>query len=221
VRAPEATREKLVAAAFEEIHRRGYQAASLDTILATAGVTKGALYHHFDDKAALGFAVFDEVVRRFTMMRWTVTVSDDSMDPIDALQLTLRTVATEFSDERRVAMVMLGCPLNNIAQEMSPLDERFRDRITAAFDLWTDAFTDALERGRAAGTVRADVDAKKVSAFIVAAIEGSFGLAKSAQSAALLSANLDVLSGFLDGLRATPAPARRTAAKSVRRGRAR
>ena len=41
VRAPEATRERLVAAAFEEIHRHGYQGAGLDTILANAGVTKG------------------------------------------------------------------------------------------------------------------------------------------------------------------------------------
>jgi hypothetical protein len=40
-----------------------------------------------------------------------------------------------------------------------------------------------------------------VAAFIVAAIEGSFGLAKGARSAALLRSNLEVLSTFLDTLR--------------------
>ena len=64
VRAPDVTREKLLNAAFEEMYLRGFQAASLDTILARAGVTKGALYHHFPDKAALGYAVVDEVIRQ-------------------------------------------------------------------------------------------------------------------------------------------------------------
>jgi AcrR family transcriptional regulator len=62
------TRDKLLKAAFEEIYRRGFQAASLDTILAKAGVTKGALYHHFPDKGALGYAV----VRGFLLQRWSV-----------------------------------------------------------------------------------------------------------------------------------------------------
>ena len=222
VRAPEATRERIVAAAFAEIHRHGYQAASLDAILATAGVTKGALYHHFDDKAALGFAVFDEVVRTLTIARWTRAVADETVDPVSALQSTLQTVATEFAAVRRVAMVALGCPLNNLAQEMSPLDERFRQRVAAAFTLWTDAFADALERGRTAGSVRRDVDARKVAGFIVASIEGSFGLAKSARSAALLTANLEVLSDFLEGLRATaPVPATVSAGKAARRTRRR
>jgi hypothetical protein len=94
--------------------------------------------------------------------------------------------------------------------------------VAAAFTLWTDAFADALERGRTAGSVRRDVDARKVAGFVVASIEGSFGLAKSARSAALLTANLEVLSDFLEGLRATaPVPATVSAGKAARRTRRR
>src|SRR2546422_9563359 len=57
VRAPDATRKKLLQAAFEEIYRRGFQGASLETILAAAGGTKGALDHPFQAKAALRYAV--------------------------------------------------------------------------------------------------------------------------------------------------------------------
>ncbi len=80
VRQPDITREKLLTAAFEEMYRRGFQAASLDTILAQAGVTKGALYHHFPDKAALGYAVVDEVVRGLLLDRW-LGLLDPSEDP--------------------------------------------------------------------------------------------------------------------------------------------
>lgn len=200
VRRPDVTRDKLLKAAFEEMYRRGFQAASLDAILAKAGVTKGALYHHFPDKAALGQAVMDEVVRGFLLQRWSVgRLGRLKGNPVTTLQRILRQRAAELTARE----VELGCPLNNLAQEMSPLNERLRRRISATFDTWTEAFAGAIERGQAEGTVRRDVDAPKVAAFIVAAIEGSFGLAKSANSAAVLRSNLDVLSSFLESLRPT------------------
>jgi TetR/AcrR family transcriptional repressor of nem operon len=207
-RNPDSTREKLLQAAFEEIHRRGFQAASLDTILAKAGVTKGALYHHFPDKAALGYAVLDEVVRVLLLERWGVT-APPSGDPITMLQRILHGRAAGVSARE----VELGCPLNNLAQEMSPLDQKFRRGVNATFDLWTGAVARQLEQGQKKGTVRRDADARKVAAFVVAAIEGSFGLAKGAQSAALLRSNLEVLSSFLESLRPQPrrpAPGRRS-----------
>ena len=45
VRDPERTRERLLQAAFREVHRSGFQSASIDAILATTNVTKGALYY--------------------------------------------------------------------------------------------------------------------------------------------------------------------------------
>ncbi len=50
-RDPEGTRALLVETAFREIHAHGYGGASLDRILTNAGVTKGALYHHFKSKS--------------------------------------------------------------------------------------------------------------------------------------------------------------------------
>jgi hypothetical protein len=72
------------------------------------------------------------------------------------------------------------------------------------FDIWTNAVAKDLARGQAEGTVRRDVDARRIAAFVVASIEGSFGLAKGAQSAAMLRSNLDVLSTFLESLRPVP-----------------
>ncbi|MEA2725445.1 MAG: TetR/AcrR family transcriptional regulator, transcriptional repressor for nem operon [Gemmatimonadales bacterium] len=197
-RDPDATRDKLLQAAFEEIYRRGFQAASLDTILAKAGVTKGALYHHFSDKAALGYAVVDEVVKGLLLKRWGV-LEPATGDPVSALQQVLRGRSAGLTPRE----VELGCPLNNLAQEMSPLDQQFRKAVNATFDIWVEAVARDLERGQTEGTVRKDVDARKIAAFVVASIEGSFGLAKGAQSAKLLRSNLGVLSSFLESLRPT------------------
>jgi TetR/AcrR family transcriptional regulator, transcriptional repressor for nem operon len=196
-REPDVTREKLLHAAFDEIYRRGFQAASLDNILTQAGVTKGALYHHFPDKASLGYAVVDDVVRDLLLERWLGVLERQRGDPLTALQGMLK----ERSGHLEPDEIELGCPLNNLAQEVSPLDEPFRRRITATFDAWKAGFAKALRQGQAEGSVRRDVSATKVAAFLVAAIEGSFGLAKSARSAAMLRSNLEVLSTFLESLR--------------------
>jgi TetR/AcrR family transcriptional regulator, transcriptional repressor for nem operon len=208
-REPDVTREKLLHSAFAEIYRQGFQGASLDVILADAGVTKGALYHHFPDKAALGYAVVDEVVRGLLLERWLGVLERQPGDPLSALQGMMAQRATELTAHE----IELGCPLNNLAQEMSPLDERFRRRINATFDTWIDGFARVLERGQAEGTIKRGVDARQVATFLVGALEGSYGLAKSARSKAMLRANLDVLSSLLESLRPNPAAARRARKK--------
>jgi AcrR family transcriptional regulator len=213
-REPDVTREKLLNAAFEEIYRRGFQAASLETILAKAGVTKGALYHHFPDKASLGYAVVDEVVKGLLLERWGVT-RPVTGDAVSALQQIIRGRAASVTSRE----VEFGCPLNNLAQEMSPLDHRFRKGVSATFDLWTDSVAKELERGQAAGTVRSDVQPRKIAAFVVASIEGSFGLAKGAQSTDLLRSNLEVLDTFLESLRPDTGSRRRGKATAKRVGR--
>jgi TetR/AcrR family transcriptional regulator, transcriptional repressor for nem operon len=206
-REPDVTRDKLLRAAFEEIYRRGFQAASLDTILARAKVTKGALYHHFPDKAALGYAVVDEVVKGLLLERWLGPLQRFTGDPVTAMQRTLQHRAANLGPHE----IELGCPLNNLAQEMSSIDERFRRAIDATFDAWRDGFARALERGQAEGTVRRDVDAPQAATFVVAAIEGSTGLAKSARSAAMQRSNFTLLSEFLEGLRPSVSERRRKA----------
>src|SRR5689334_3217891 len=131
-RTPDLTRQKLLERAFEEIHRNGFRAASLDSILADAGVTKGALYHHFDNKAELGYAVVEEVVRPWMEQMWKPVM--DAADPIDA---AIRAVRERLKERSEIALT-LGCPFNNLAQEMSPVDAGFRERLGAILKDWRD-----------------------------------------------------------------------------------
>jgi AcrR family transcriptional regulator len=57
----EATRSRLVEAAYERFVRDGFEATHTDSILAAAGVSRGALYHHFRSKKELFAAVFEHV----------------------------------------------------------------------------------------------------------------------------------------------------------------
>src|ERR1700744_3088217 len=94
LRNSERTRERLLQAASREIYRSGFQSASLDTILAVAGVTKGALYHHFDSKEALGYAVVEEVIAATVRGNW-VRPLQTGKDPIDALIGAVQRIPVE------------------------------------------------------------------------------------------------------------------------------
>ena len=96
------TRERLLQAASREIYRSGFQSASLGTILAVAGVTKGALYYHFDSKEALGHAVVDEVIGPVVRGKW-VRPLQSGTSPIDALIGAVQGIPVRLADVRGVA----------------------------------------------------------------------------------------------------------------------
>ncbi|HWU50798.1 MAG TPA: TetR family transcriptional regulator C-terminal domain-containing protein [Asticcacaulis sp.] len=193
-RDPARTRDHLVSAAFAEMYRCGYRSADLNSILGHAGVTKGALYHHFGSKDGLGHAVIEQVITKITTDKWLAPL-DDVDDPIDALKAI---VAETRLDPEAVSG---GCPLNNLAQEMSPLDETFRLRLAQIFADWIGGVTDALRLGQINGKVRRDLDARDTATFFIAAYEGYISLAKAAQSADLLASGVRQLHLWLEGLR--------------------
>jgi TetR/AcrR family transcriptional regulator, transcriptional repressor for nem operon len=193
-RDPARTRQSLVQAAFEEMHRSGFRGSDVETILRKVGVTKGAMYHHFDNKEALGYAVVDEVIAAIMREKWQTPLRD-AENPIDALIDIVE--ATSLKPEH----VRCGCPLNNMAQEMSPLDEGFRKRTAKVFDDWHVAVATALREGKSRGMVRKDVDPDETATFLIAAYEGYISLAKCFQSASSLNAGGKTLARYLESLR--------------------
>jgi AcrR family transcriptional regulator len=194
-RDPARTRERLLRKAFAHVHEAGFQGTDLDTILDGSGVTKGALYHHFPGKDALGHAIVDEVLAPFTRGKWVQPLAD-AADPIAALIAIVEATSIAPEDIRR------GCPLNNLSQEMSPLDETFRTKLAGLFGEWRDAIASALRRGRARGLVRRDVDPAEAATFIVAVYEGYVSLAKNAQDARILQSGKKQIVKYLKSLRA-------------------
>jgi TetR/AcrR family transcriptional repressor of nem operon len=198
VKAPEDTRNRILQTAFEEIHKNGFQGSSINQIVEEAGITKGALFHHFKSKKELGYAVIDEIIHGMIKEEFIDTLNDSS-DPIQDLKnliLTNRKQAWENPSH-----LCNGCPLNNLAQEMSPLDEGFRTRIEGVFTEWRACFAKAFKNGIKAGTVAPTVSPESTAAFLVSAFEGIVGTAKSAQNRDVLNHSVDGFISYLDSLR--------------------
>ena len=197
MRDPERTRRRLLQAGFREVHKSGFQSASIDTILAATNVTKGALYHHFESKEDLGHAIVEEVVAKLPRDRWLLPLQrSKDKDPIDALIGIVRAIPTRPED------VKGGCPLVNLTQEMSQLDERFRKRLETIFRAWQEGIAAALRRGQVQGTVRRDLVPAETAGFLIALVEGHQVLAKVSQDVKVWNVGIRNIVGWLRSLRA-------------------
>src|SRR5262249_31565413 len=199
LRDPERTRERLLQAGFREVYRSGFQSASIDTILAATNVTKGALYYHFDGKEDLGHAIIEEIVAKLPHDKWLRPLQRGK-NPIDALIGIVQATSVRPDD------VKGGCPLLNLAQEMSPLDEQFRQRLETIFNAWQEGITTALRRGQSQGTVRRDLVPEETASFLVAMYEGYVMLAKNAQDPKVWNVGMRNIVQWLRTLRAPGHP---------------
>jgi TetR/AcrR family transcriptional repressor of nem operon len=196
LRNPERTRERLLQAAFREVYRHGFQSAGIDTILAATNVTKGALYYHFESKEALGHAIIEEIVAEITRDRWVLPLQrSKDKNPIDALIGIVRAIPARPRDVRS------GCPLVNLAQEMSLLDEQFRKRLETIFRAWQEEIAAGLRRGQSQGVVRRDLVPEETASFLIAMVEGYEVLAKNAQDAKVWNVGIRNIVGWLRSLR--------------------
>lgn len=194
LRDAERTRERLLQAAAREIYRSGFQSASLDRILASARVTKGALYYHFKNKEALGYAVVEEIISPDVRGTWVLPLQSVK-DPIGALI----SIVQDLSVQPEV--VCGGCQLNNLAQEMSPLDAGFRKRLETIFDAWREATAKVLREGQRAGSVRRNVEPADAAGLLIAMVEGYGSLAKNAQDPKVIKSGIKNIVGWLKSLR--------------------
>jgi TetR/AcrR family transcriptional regulator, transcriptional repressor for nem operon len=197
VKNSEKTRRQILDAAFNEFYKNGFQGSSINRIVDEAGTTKGALFHHFRGKNDLGYTVVREVIYPHLKERWADPLAN-STDPITDLKRLFRQCMKEEIANGRIVQ---GCPLNNLAQEMSPLDEKFRKSLEQIYVSWRESLAAAFARGIKAGTVRKGVSPAKVAAFIVAAQAGIVGTAKNAQDETLLLQTSQALFDYLDTLR--------------------
>lgn len=169
----ERTRAEILAAAFPLVLRHGFQGVSIDDIVRETRHTKGALFHQFPTKMELGYALVDEVVRPLIIERW-ITPLEGCEDPLEGILSQIEELIGKAPPE----LLKLGCPLNNLVQEMAPLDAGFRKRLQSALELWVTETERHLARAKAAGFLKKSVDTKEAAHFIVMAHEGFYGMIK-------------------------------------------
>ena len=99
------TRNALIDAAEEVFDARGVSGASLQEVAETAGVTRGAVYWHFRDKADLFNAMMDRAILPFEQ-HWLVAGAHDGVDPLGRLRALLLDILRQVTTDARLQRVV-------------------------------------------------------------------------------------------------------------------
>jgi AcrR family transcriptional regulator len=172
---PEGLRRRVLDAAAQLFQARGYANASLHEVGQAAGVTGGALHHHFPSKRALGLAVIRERVRTAVSETWIEPVVNAA-----SLPEGVSRVFQEIEDGLSAAGRVNGCPLNNLALELSSAEPELREEIEAVFSDWRGAIADRIRRDQSQGQLKGFA-ADALAMLIVAAYSGAMTMAKAEQ----------------------------------------
>lgn len=193
----EKSRKEILEAAFFEVYTRGFQGVSIDDIVKKTSMTKGAFYHHFPTKMDLGYALVEEVIAPLIIERWTGPLKKME-NPLEGILERLR----ELIGKAKPADLKYGCPLNNLVQEMAPVDAGLRKRLQAALTLWIDELDVELTRAKKAGLLKPGVKTRPVAHFIVMAHEGFYGLLKGLNDPKAFEALYDSLERYFQTISA-------------------
>jgi|SRR5690554_3438107 len=192
----EATRSMILHKAFELIYVKGYQTTSIDDIIATTQVTKGAFYYHFKTKDEMGLAIINEILKP-TLASSFIEPLQGEQDPLDAIYNLMDSLLMK----NEFLKVEYGCPASNFTQEMTPWNSEFNKALNELTREWTEAITATIERGKKSGVIRKDVNAKQVTTFVLSGYWGIRNLGKLENSKKVYISYLKQLKIYLNSLK--------------------
>jgi len=160
----ENTREKLIEATYEEVYSHGYQGASLSNILNTANVHKGSMYHFFKNKKELVLCAISEKMNERYEKLFQIIIKENSpcLQPLYAL---LRD--TTRRDFKR------GCPLGNLVQEMSNLDNDFDKTLKKIYQSFCDVLENIYNHAVKMKELPSTCNTRRLALFSVSCLEGA------------------------------------------------
>lgn len=161
------TRMMILHKSFELIYLKGYQATSIDEIIATTQVTKGAFFYHFKNKEEMGVSLINEVLYpgMYKMMVKPLEASDNPAQEI------YHMIENLLLDENRFN-VNYGCPAVNLIDEMAPINDGFKKALSKLFIQWQNAIVALLERGKSNKKISSSCNSEEVAVQVLAGYSG-------------------------------------------------
>lgn len=193
-------RQGLLDAARDLFLAKGFAATGIEEICAAAGVTKGALFHHFDGKEALAAEVLDA----WTRAGMEVYARAPFLQEATAVARLFGYV--DFTIELSRA-APIGCMIGTFAQEISRSHPPLRGRCQGAFKDWSVGVATMLEAARVEAKRPLPFDSTSVAQHFVAVFEGAQILARAQQSKDPVDEHLRHVRRYLEHLLGVAAPA--------------
>lgn len=160
-----ATREGIIAAAISVFASKGYSGSSVDDISHASGMTKGAIYHHFPDKASVFMAVADAAMMLFD--EEVMGAMDGHADALDRIRELLAATARFASDHPDISRLYV-----RMVWDIDSTDDGdLKKMVLGSFEKYRGETAQVILDGISDGCIR-KVDAMEAASLIMAIQDG-------------------------------------------------
>jgi TetR/AcrR family transcriptional repressor of nem operon len=189
----ESTKAKIIRTAAELAHRQGFQTTGLQEILQQCQVPKGSFYFHFDSKEALGAEVVK--LRQPLILRRVQRIFTGTLPLREEIARWFDTLI----DFEQAEAQFSGCPVGNLAQELSTVSDGLRQEIVACFSAAATALAARFQVAQEQGEISAALDPLHLANFLLQLTQGAQLLVKVERSTRPLQESRDTLLTLLGG----------------------
>lgn len=183
------TREAIVAAATRLFAERGYEATGIDEVTRAAGVSKGALYHHYADKADVLAAVYEDVETK--LVERLVAVASRETDPLEAVRAGAHAFLDACVDPVTRQIVLVDAPVGLGWERWRSIGSRYGFGLLLA----------GLQAAADAGQIAGDHLEERARLLLAALIEASLLMSASGTPRKTRAAIGVALDDLIDGMR--------------------
>jgi AcrR family transcriptional regulator len=187
------TRDRLIEAARQLFLEKGYTATGVAEILQKAGLNAGSLYHFFATKEDLLLAVLERYKQLLDPLVLEPVFGriSDPMERVFGILAGYRQMLLQTDHEQ-------GCPIGNLALELSTTHPAARRVIAENFTGWRNAVANCLRQ--ASGRLPAGLDTDQLALFVLTLMEGAVMLARAYRSIDVYDAAVAQLRDYIDRL---------------------
>lgn len=172
------TRQRLLDSAQELMYSRSYSDVGVQEICKDAKVQKGSFYHFFSSKSALTVEVLEQLKMQMIEHILLPAFAKD-LTPAKRFERFIEYAYQYQVQLKQEYGFVLGCPMGNIALEMSTQDESIRKKVEMLFESIFHVFVDVLDDAKLAGELEDDADTVELAQVALAYGEGVLLVAKT------------------------------------------
>ena len=158
------TRKAVLEAALTLFIERGFNACSVQDICDEARVPKGSFYNHFKRKEALATEILAEYAKGTTDRSILTRPGMPALMRLKKHFAALNEYYSQCND---------GCLVGKFMAEVSEHTPRIRESLLSVLNLWGEQLASAIAQGQAEGTIRKDLKADDLAAFLIDSYEGA------------------------------------------------
>ena len=172
MRTADQTRDLIIARAMSIFNTKGYRATSLSDITKAAGITKGAIYGHFNSKEDVAEAGFEYAVKKITdNLTKVIRAADTAPDK-------LRAIVDYYSEYVINPPIRGGCPILNTAVEADDDHPHLRAKVVRFIAIMRESLQKIIHRGIREGQIKPNIDVEETAILFYASIEGGIMMSR-------------------------------------------